>query len=160
MTGTLRYDVGAVLSKRRRQAVRDDVPMSDATEFLGVTAYLRYPDGDAAADWLTRVLGFGPPDPRRVKRDGSGRWQEGELAIGPSRIDISAGSAPVPDFGAGALHIVAVSDVDGQYERIRLAGEEIEPPKDESYGPRSCHATDPWGYRWYFWQGEAVYPEA
>jgi uncharacterized glyoxalase superfamily protein PhnB len=134
--------------------------MTQPTEFLGVTAYLRYPDGDAAAEWLSRVLGFGPVDPRRVKRDESGRWQEGELAIGPTRIDISAGSPPQPDFGAGALLIVAVADVDAQYDRIRQSGEPIEPPKDESYGPRSCHITDPWGYRWYFWQGAAVYPES
>ena len=132
--------------------------MSDQTQFLGVTAYLRYPDGDAAAAWLSRVLGFGPVDPRRVKRDSGGRWEEGELAIGPTRIDISGGSAAEPDFGAGALLIVAVTDVDAQYERIRAAGTEIDQPKDESYGPRSCHVTDPWGYRWYFWQGGAVYP--
>ncbi len=133
--------------------------MSDETEFLGVTAYLRYPDGDAAADWLSHVLGFGPVDPRRVKRDSDGRWQEGELAVGPTRIDISATSGNDPEFGASALHIVAVTDVDAQYERVREAGGEIEPPRDEPYGPRSCHITDPWGYSWYFWQGEAVYPE-
>jgi uncharacterized glyoxalase superfamily protein PhnB len=132
--------------------------MNDQAQFLGVTAYLRYPDGDAAAEWLSRVLGFGPVDPRRVVRDGSGGWREGELTIGPTRIDIS-GSAVQPDFGAGALLIVAVSDVDAQYERIRAAGAEIDPPKDESYGPRTCHVTDPWGYQWYFWQGDAVYPE-
>lgn len=126
-------------------------------EFLGVTAYLRYPDGDAAAEWLTRVLGFEPADPQRVKRDADGRWREGELTIGPTRIDISGPSAPDP--GGGALHIVAVTDVDAQYRRIRQAGEQIDPPKDEAYGPRTCHITDPWGYRWYFWQGEAVYPE-
>jgi uncharacterized glyoxalase superfamily protein PhnB len=132
--------------------------MSHQTQFLGVTAYLRYPDGDAAAAWLSRVLGFGPVDPRRVKRDSGGRWEEGELAIGQTRIDISGGSAAGPDFGAGALLIVAVTDVDAQYERIRAAGAEIDQPKDEPYGPRSCHVTDPWGYRWYFWQGDAVYP--
>jgi uncharacterized glyoxalase superfamily protein PhnB len=133
--------------------------MSEQLQFTGVTAYLRYPDGDAAAEWLTRVLGFGPADPRRVMRDTDGRWREGELAIGPTRIDISSGGSPSDsDFGARALHIVAVTDVDAQYERIRRAGAEIDPPKDESYGPRSCHVTDPWGYQWYFWQGEAVYP--
>jgi uncharacterized glyoxalase superfamily protein PhnB len=133
--------------------------MSEQTQFLGVTAYLRYPDGDAAAEWLCRVLGFGPADPQRVMRDDSGRWQEGELVIGPTRIDISSGGSPSdPDFGARGLHIVAVTDVDAQYQRISAAGVEIDPPKDESYGPRTCHVTDPWGYQWYFWQGEAVYP--
>jgi len=133
--------------------------MSDGTEFLGVTAYLRYPDGDAAAGWLSRVLGFGPVDPRRVKRDSDGRWQEGELRIGPTRIDISGTGGAEPEFGAASLHIVAVTDVDAQYQRIRQAGGELDPPKDEPYGPRSCHIIDPWGYRWYFWQGDAVFPE-
>lgn len=133
--------------------------MTEETQFLGVTAYLRYPDGDAAADWLTRVLGFGPVDPRRVVRDSDGQWREGELVIGPTRIDISSGGSPaVPEFGAGALLIVAVTDVDAQYERIGQSGEQIDPPKNEMYGPRTCHITDPWGYQWYFWQGEAVYP--
>jgi uncharacterized glyoxalase superfamily protein PhnB len=133
--------------------------MTEEPAFLGITSYLRYPDGDAAAEWLARVLGFGPVNPQRVKRDAAGRWLEGELAIGPTRIDISAGSEPGPDFGAGALLIVHVDDVDAQYERIRQAGEPIDPPKDESYGPRSCHIRDPWGYQWYFWQGDAVYPD-
>jgi uncharacterized glyoxalase superfamily protein PhnB len=87
-----------------------------------------------------------------------GRWREGELAIGPTRIDISGTAGADPEFGTEALHIVAVTDVDAQYERIRQTGGEIGPPKDEPYGPRSCHVTDPWGYRWYFWQGEATYP--
>jgi uncharacterized glyoxalase superfamily protein PhnB len=147
-------------SKSRQPAGGHDRRVSDATEFLGVTAYLRYPDGDAAAEWLSRVLGFGPVDPRRVKRDSDGRWQEGELVIGPTRIDISATGGAEPEFGAAALHIVAVRDVDAQYERIRQAGGELDPPKDEPYGPRSCNITDPWGYRWYFWQGDAVYPAA
>jgi hypothetical protein len=29
--------------------------MSDSSTFTSVTPYLRYPDGDAAAEWLTRV---------------------------------------------------------------------------------------------------------
>jgi uncharacterized glyoxalase superfamily protein PhnB len=129
--------------------------MGDRTEFLGVSSYLHYPDGDAAADWLIRVLGFGPA---RSVRDSEGRWREGEIAIGPTRIDISAGQDPGPDNGGGALLIVSVADVDAQYRRIMAAGAELDPPKDESYGPRSCHITDPWGYRWYFWQGEAIFP--
>jgi uncharacterized glyoxalase superfamily protein PhnB len=56
------------------------------------------------------------------------------------------------------LLIVHVTDIDAQYRRIAAAAGELDPPKDEPYGPRSCHITDPWGYRWYFWQGEAVYP--
>jgi uncharacterized glyoxalase superfamily protein PhnB len=129
--------------------------MSHDSQFKAVTAYLYYPDGDTAAEWLSRVLGFGPA---RAVRDAQGRWQEGELAIGPTRIDISGGRAPGPDTGAGSLLIVHVADVDAQYRRILAAGGPIDPPRDEPYGPRTCHITDPWGYRWYFWQGDAVFP--
>jgi uncharacterized glyoxalase superfamily protein PhnB len=126
--------------------------MTEHTEptFTAVTAYLYYPDGDAAASWLSRVLGFGPS---RCVRDPEGRWREGEVRIGSSRIDISAGGA-APN---GQLLIVAVDDVDAQWARITAAGVEADPPRDEPYGPRSCHVTDPWGYQWYFWQGEARY---
>jgi len=129
--------------------------MSDDVTFTGVTPYLYYPDGDAATAWLTTVLGFGPA--RAGARDSDGRWLEGRVDIGSGRIDISGGATPGPDTGAGALLIVHVSDVDAQYRRILAASTEIDPPKDEAYGPRSCHVTDPWGYRWYFWQGEAGY---
>ncbi len=132
--------------------------MSDEPEFTTVTAYLHYPDGDAAADWLTRIAGFGPPNPARIKRDGAGHWQEGELAIGSTRIDISGGQSPDSGSGAGALLIVGVTNVDAQYRRMLAAGGELDPPRDELYGPRTCHITDPWGYQWYFWQGEATYP--
>ena len=129
--------------------------MTDQTTFTGMTAYLYYEDGDAAADWLTRVLGFGPA---RAVRDSAGRWQEGTLRVGPTWLDISGGRPAGPDTGRGSLFIVHVSDVDAQYDRITAAGVEIDPPRDEAYGPRTCHVTDPWGYRWYFWQGEATYP--
>jgi uncharacterized glyoxalase superfamily protein PhnB len=123
--------------------------------FTSLSPYLRYPDGDAAAEWLTRVLGFGPV---QVNRDHDGQWAEGEIAVGPLRIDISGRTEPGAGNGGGALLIIGVADVDAQYQRIRDAGEPIDPPRDESYGPRTCHVTDPWGYQWYFWQGGAVYP--
>jgi uncharacterized glyoxalase superfamily protein PhnB len=129
--------------------------MNDNAGFTGVTAYLYYPDGDAAVEWLTRVLGFGPS---AAVRDSGGRWLEGKVEVGTTQIDISGGQAPGPDTGHGSLFIVHVGDVDAQYRRIAAAGEEIDPPKDENYGPRTCHVSDPWGYRWYFWQGEAIYP--
>jgi uncharacterized glyoxalase superfamily protein PhnB len=124
--------------------------------FTSVTPYLRYPDGDAAYAWLHRVLGFGP---ERVHRDGDGAWSEGTVAVGDGRVDITAGPAVAQerDNGQGLLLIVGVTDVDAQYRRIRDAGVDIAAPKDEPYGPCSCHVSDPWGYRWYFWQGEAKY---
>ena len=126
-----------------------------APQFTSLSPYLRYPDGDAAAEWLIRVLGFGPA---RSVRGPGGDWAEGEVAIGPVRIDISGGASPKAGNGGGALLIIGVSDVDAQYRRIRDAGVQLDPPRDEAYGPRTCHVTDPWGYEWYFWQGEAVYP--
>jgi uncharacterized glyoxalase superfamily protein PhnB len=131
--------------------------MTVTPAFTGVSPYLHYPDGDAAAQWLTRVLGFGPA---RSVRGPDGSWAEGEVAIGPGRVDISGAAAPGPGSGAGAgaLLIVGVDDVDAQYRRIRAAGAQLDPPKDEAYGPRTCHVTDPWGYQWYFWQGHAFFP--
>ncbi len=125
--------------------------MSGEPTFTSVTPYLRYPDGEAAVDWLTRVFGFGPA---RTVRGGDGRVREGEIRIGPVRIDFNGGPDPV----VGTLLIIGVTDVDAQYRRIRDAGVEIAPPRDEDYGPRTCHVDDPWGYSWYFWQGDAVYP--
>lgn len=122
------------------------------TEFLSLTPYLRYPDGDAAFEWLHRVLGFGPA--RAGKRGADGAWLEGSVDVGSVRIDINGGMADAS--GGGALMIVGVTDVDAQYRRIRDAGVDIDPPRDETYGPRTCHVTDPWGYQWYFWQGEAT----
>ena len=128
--------------------------MPTAPQFRSVTPYLYYPDGDAAAAWLARAFGFGPA---RCVRDDAGAWAEGEVRIGPARIDISGGKAPEPGTGEGVLLIVGVEDVDGLYRHVSDAGIAIEPPRDEAYGPRSCHVTDPWGYRWYFWQGGARY---
>jgi len=67
------------------------------------------------------------------------------------------GDAADPGAG-GPLLIIGVTDVDAQYRHIQDAGVAIDPPKDEEYGPRSCHLSDPWGYQWYFWEGDAVYP--
>ena len=61
--------------------------------------------------------------------------------------------------GAGALVIVTVTDVDALRARILAAGVGVEEPKDEAYGPSAPSTSPiPWGYRWYFWQGDAVYP--
>src|SRR5262249_45026250 len=117
--------------------------------------YLRYPDGDAAAEWLTRVLGFGPA---RSVRGPDGSWAEGGVVVGPAHVDICGGHEPAGQ-GAGALLIIGVSDVDAQYERIRTAGVELAPPRDGDYGPRPCQVSDPWGYEWYFGRGAAISPE-
>ena len=128
--------------------------MTQSPSFTGLSPYLYYPDGDEAAAWLSRVLGFGPA---QCLRDGQGRWSEGQVAVGSSRVGIS--SAPAArGIGTGSLLIIGVDDVDAQYQHMRAAGAELGPPRDEAYGPRTCHLTDPWGYQWYFWQGLAVFP--
>ena len=96
--------------------------------FTGVTPYLYYPDGDAAAAWLLRVFGFGPA---RSMRGADGRWAEGEVAIGDGRIDISGGRD-----GNGQLLIVSVDDVDALHARIVGAGVAADDP--EGRGVRSA----------------------
>jgi|1186.fasta_scaffold98353_1 uncharacterized glyoxalase superfamily protein PhnB len=116
------------------------------TEFMKIEPYLYYPDGRAALDWLQATFGFG--EISAYEEDGEVR--EGSIAVGPASVHIHGGRdhEPVP-----TLNIVTVDDVDGLYEHIRGTGVELDPPKDESYGPRSINVTDPWGYQWYFWQG-------
>lgn len=118
-------------------------------EFTKITPYLRYPDGDAAAEWLTRVFGFGPA---RCVRDEHGAWREGDLAVGPTMIAISGGGPP-----ASAYLIVTVPDVDAQHRKIIEAGVDVAEPQDKPYGPRTLAVTDPWGTTWDFWQGDAEF---
>ena len=120
-----------------------------------VSPYLGYPDGDAAAAWLREVLDFGET---RSARDEDGRWYEGEIRAGSSTIYIGGGSPMEPGSGTGAALVVQVTDVDALYEQAVAAGARADPPQDRPYGPRVCEVTDPWGYRWFLWQGEARYP--
>ena len=127
--------------------------------FTGISPYLYYEDAEAALDWLERVLGFGP----RRTHGADGRVEEAEIAVGDLKV-MMTGHAPGPNEGGGALLIIHVDDVDAQYARVRDAladsdagGVEASEPRDEAYGPRTFSVTDPWGYRWYFWQGDANY---
>ena len=81
------------------------------------------------------------------------------MAGGPKGLCRSARRVDLhgPGQGNGATLIIGVEDVDDLYRRITDAGVETLSPRDEAYGPRSCHVEDPWGYHWYFWQGEADY---
>jgi uncharacterized glyoxalase superfamily protein PhnB len=121
--------------------------------FLNISPYLYYDDAGAALEWLGRVFGFG--NTRRYLVDG--RVEEAEIEVGPVTVMLS-GRAPGPQNGPGALLIVHVDDVEEQYQRVRAAGVDADPPEDKSYGPRTFHVIDPWGYTWSFWQGEAIYP--
>ena len=123
--------------------------------FLSVTPYLYYADAAAALDWLERVFGFGP---RQTVAGDGGRRRGGRDRPRSGPRDDDAAARPGPAEGGGALVIVAVTDVDELRAHILAAGVGVEEPRDEDYGPRTIHVTDPWGYRWYFWQGDAVYP--
>lgn len=120
-----------------------------------ISPYLRYDDADAALDWMERVLGF----TGTIRwRDEDGHTYEADIKAGTTTIGVS-NSSPV-DNGQHALLIVHVADVDAHYTRIRAATDvEVEPPVDQPYGPRTFTVVDPWGYRWSFWQGEAIPPE-
>ena len=120
-----------------------------------VSPYLGYPDGEAAGTWLHEVLGFGET---RSARDEDGRWYEGEIEAGASTVYIGGGSPMEPGSGTGAALIVQVTDVDALYHQAVAAGAQAVPPEDRPYGPRVCEVTDPWGYRWFLWQGGSRYP--
>jgi uncharacterized glyoxalase superfamily protein PhnB len=62
--------------------------------------------------------------------------------------------------GRRTLLIVHVDDVDAQHARVTEAtGAELEAPMDQPYGPCTFTVTDPWGYAWCFWQGQATPPD-
>lgn len=111
-------------------------------------------DADNVLQLLTSVLGFGPAA-RRV--DGMGAVQEAEIAVGDQKIAIGA-HAPAADEGPGRrLLIVHLDDVDAYHQRVVAAlGVGPAPPQEQPYGPRTFDVTDPWGYRWHFWQGEVI----
>ncbi|HEX6420626.1 MAG TPA: VOC family protein [Acidimicrobiales bacterium] len=114
----------------------------------GVTPYLYCRDAGAALDWLARTFGF-----EEIVRyvDADGVVHESEMRIGGSTIQV-CGRAPGPDEGAGLLLIVHVDDVDAQHARVTAAGLDAPAPHQQPYGPRTFDVTDPWGYRWSFWQ--------
>lgn len=114
----------------------------------GVTPYLYYADAGAALDWLARVFGF-VEEVRYVDADGVVR--ESGMRIGDATIEL-CGHAPDPGHGEGLLLIVHVDDVDAVHARVTAAGVEAPAPVQKPYGVRSLTVTDPWGYRWDFWQ--------
>jgi uncharacterized glyoxalase superfamily protein PhnB len=123
------------------------------TKFTKIEPYLYYPDGRAALDWLQSTFGWG----ETYTVDEEGKVTEGSVSLGDLFVHVSGGRSPDDGNGRGVLNIITVDDVDALYEHIRSTGVELAPPRNEAYGPRTIHVTDPWGYRWYFWQGHAVY---
>ncbi|HEX6423231.1 MAG TPA: VOC family protein, partial [Acidimicrobiales bacterium] len=130
----------------------EEHPMTATTErdatLVGLTPYLYYADAGTALDWLSRVFGF-EETVRYVDADGV--VHESEMRVGTSTVQL-CGRTPGPDEGTGLLVIVHVDDVEAQHARVTAAGVAADPPEQQPYGPRTFHVTDPWGYRWYFWQ--------
>ena len=127
-----------------------------AVSLQGVTPYLYYADAGAGLDWLARVFGF-EETARYV--DDAGVVHESEMRVGPTTIQL-CGRAPEPDQGSGLLLIVHVDDVDAMHARVVAAGVDAPPPEQKPYGPRTFTVTDPWGYRWDFWQPVHAFEQA
>jgi uncharacterized glyoxalase superfamily protein PhnB len=118
--------------------------------FEGVTPYLVYEDAGSMLDWLSRVFGFQERS-RFVDQDGVVR--QAEMLVGSTELWFSGhgpgywekqGSRPQQYI------LVWVDDVDEMYRRVKDAGVEADPPKDETYDVRTMHVGDPEGYRWGF----------
>lgn len=143
-----------------QEGEEEDRSMSDEIDtkvsFQGVSPYLYYDDANAALDWLGRVFGF-----RETARyvDADDVVHESEMQVGDTTIQL-CGRTPDPGEGQGVLLIVHVDDVNAQHARVVAAGVEASPPEQQPYGPRTFNVTDPWGYRWYFWQQVHDYVES
>lgn len=135
------------------EAMPDDLE-NDTPALIGLSPYLYYADPAAALDWLTDTFGFGPD---RRWTDPDGEVTEADIYAGDTRIMLG-GRAPGDDEGAGVMLVIHVHDVDDQHRRVTAAGVGLDPPEDQPYRPRTITVTDPWGYRWCFWQGEAHPP--
>ena len=121
-------------------------------KFHGITPYLHYEDAAFALDWLARVFGF-----EEVSRyvDDAGRVREAEMHVGDQQLWLSGRDPGYWDekgHGPDQLILIWVDDVDGQYDRVKSAGVDTNPPEDKPYGVRMFGATDPDGYEWGFMQ--------
>jgi uncharacterized glyoxalase superfamily protein PhnB len=118
-----------------------------------VTPYLLYEDGEAAVDFLTRVVGFTEVD--RAIGGAGGLHVELETELGGR---IYAGQPPAGYRNPGvvgrtSLLYVIVPSVESHYERVKAAGVEIvEELVDTPFGHRRYSCRDPQGHEWSFAQ--------
>ena len=104
--------------------------------------FMRFADGDAALDWLSRAFGF---EQRSVYRGDDGTVHHAELSLGAGTIMLGQG-----DPSSQGVY-VAVDDVDAHYERAKAAGAEITRElADTEYGSREYSARDLDGHVWSF----------
>ncbi|WP_405098835.1 VOC family protein [Micromonospora sp. NBC_01412] len=110
---------------------------------------LRYPDLQAAVDWLHAAFGL---EPRAVHRAPDGTVVHVELVRETGMVMLGAGPGPRsrPADDDYAVY-VAVDDVDGHHARARAAGARIvREPFDTDYGSRDYAARDLVGNVWSF----------
>jgi uncharacterized glyoxalase superfamily protein PhnB len=119
-------------------------------KFQGITPYLEYEDAGSMLDWLSSVFGFQERS-RFVDKDDA--VQQAEMLVGETELWFG-GRGPGYWEQQGKRPdqyiLVWVDDVDAMYQRVKDAGIEVEPPKDETYDVRSLSVQDPEGYHWGF----------
>jgi len=110
---------------------------------------LRYRDGPAAVEFLTRAFALEPG--LQVSGD-NGQVHHAELWIGDGALMVGSG-ADREDLWRGrtlCTHVV-VDDPDAHHAKAAAAGATIvQPPTDTSYGARSYLSQDPEGFLWGF----------
>ena len=86
---------------------------------------LKYKDGPAAVDWLTRVLGF---EPQMVVPGPDGTVTHAELRLGPGTIMLGSARPQEKDnpWASEPIGIyVYVEDVQAHHDRVKAAGAHI-----------------------------------
>ena len=107
---------------------------------------VRYPDPQAAIDFLVQTFGFEPT--ALIPGNEPGSYHEIELRWphGSGGVIIASCDRPTASW----LYVVT-PDPDGLYERAGAAGLEITRPiEDTSYGSRTFTVLDPWSVSWSF----------
>jgi uncharacterized glyoxalase superfamily protein PhnB len=114
---------------------------------------LRYADARAAIRWLCAAFGFR----ERFSVPATGPFvRHAQLSLGTNLIMLGStredGLESPQALGAATQALaVYVPDVDGHFERARVAGAEITTaPHDTGFGSREYHARDPEGHVWTF----------
>jgi len=119
--------------------------------FLGVTPYLHYDDVNAMIDWLTSVFGF---QERGRWLDTQGVLRNAELYVGDTEVWLDGDPEYWSQRGRRPEEWIGiwVDDVDAMHARVKDAGIEVAPPKNEFYAVRTFNVVDPEGYTWGFLQ--------
>ena len=118
--------------------------------FQGITPYIVYEDAGSMLDWLSDTFGFQERS-RFVDIDGIVR--QAEMLVGDTELWLGGrgpGYWEQQGKGPDQYILIWVDDVDAMYQRVKEAGVEVEPPKDETYDVRGVGVQDPEGYHWRF----------